>query len=65
MKSVIGIKIRTNPRNATFIINNKRIDNELQITNEFYKYFVSVGQTLAANLKPISLNPINFLNESP
>ena len=65
MKSVIGTKRRRNPRNTCFIINNKRIDNELQIGNEFNKYFVSVGQTLAANLKPTSLNPIDFLQMNP
>ena len=28
-------------------------------------FFVSVGQTLAANLPPASLNPINFLQPNP
>ena len=65
MKSVIGTKRRTNPRKTSFIINNKRIDNELQIANEFNKYFVSVGQILAANLKPTSLNPIDFFQMKP
>ena len=63
MKS--GTKRRTNPRKASGIINNKRIDNELQIVNEFNKYFVCVGQTLSANLKPTSLNPMDFLQMNP
>ena len=52
-------------KKTCFIINNKRIYNELQIANEFNKYFVSVGQTLAANLKPTSINPIDFLQMNP
>ena len=52
-------------KKTTFIINNKKCDNDLQIANEFKQYFVSVGQTLAAKLPPASLNPINFLQPNP
>ena len=65
MKSVIGTKRRTNNNKTSFIINNKRIDNALLITNEFNKYFVSVGQTLDANLASTSINPIDFLQPNP
>ena len=50
---------------SSFIINNKRIDNALLIANEFNTYFVSVGQTLDANLAPTSVNPIDFLQPNP
>ena len=65
MKSVIGTKRRTNNIKTSFIINNKRIDNALLIANEFNTYFVSVGQTLDANLAPTSVNPIDFLQPNP
>ena len=61
MKSVIGTKRRTNNNKTSFIINNKRIDNALLIANEFNTYFVSVRQTLDANLAPNSVNLIDFL----
>ena len=50
MKSVNGTKRQTNNKKSTFIINNKKCDNDLQLANEFNNYFVSVGQTLAAKL---------------
>ena len=65
MKSVIGTKRRTNNNKTSFIINNKRIDNALLIANEFNKYFVSVGQTLDANLASTSINPFDLLQPNP
>ena len=62
---MIGTKRQTNSKKPTFIINNKKCDNDLQIANEFNNYFVSVGQNLAAKLPPASLNPINILQPNP
>ena len=50
---------------ASLKINNNRIDNELQIANGLNKYIVFVGQTVAANLKPTRLNPIDILQMNP
>ena len=61
MKSVIGNKRKMHQKNRRFVINNKIIDNDLQIANEFNNYFVSVGPILATNQTPTSLNPIDFL----
>ena len=44
-----------------FNINNKTIDSELQIANEFNNYFVSIGQTLASHQTLTTLNPLNSL----
>ena len=43
MKTVIGKKRKTIKKKAMFNINNKTIDSELQIANEFNNYFVSIG----------------------
>ena len=57
--------IKGEQKKTSFIINNKRIDIALLIANEFNTYFVSVGQTLDANLAPTSVNPIDFLQPNP
>ena len=41
------------------------MSNELQKTNYFTIYLVSVGLTLAANQTPTTLNPPNFPQNSP
>ena len=46
MKTVISNKRKTIKKKAMFNINNKTIDSELQIANEFIKYFVSIGPKL-------------------
>ena len=54
MKTVIGNKRKTIKNKKMFNINNKSIDSELQIANEFNNYVVSY-QT------PTTLNPFNSL----
>ena len=44
-----------------FNINNKTINNELQIANEFNNYCVSIGPKLASYQTPTTLNPFNYL----
>ena len=44
-----------------FNINNKTIDSELQIANEFNNYLVSIGSKLASYQTPTTLNPLNSL----
>ena len=61
MKTVIGNKRKTIKNNAMFNINNKTIDSELQIANEFNNYFVSIGLKLASYQTPTTLNPLNSL----
>ena len=62
MKSVIGKKIKTIKKKAMFNINNKTIDSELQIANEFNIYFVSIGPKLASHQISTTLNPLNSLH---
>ena len=45
-----------------FNINNKTIDSELQIANEFNIYFVSIGPKLASHQISTTLNPLNSLH---
>ena len=61
MKTVIGNKRKTIKKKAMFNINNKTIDSELQIANEFNNYFVSTGLKLASYQTPTTLNPLNSL----
>ena len=44
-----------------FNINNKTIDSELQIANEFNNYFVSIGPKFASHQTQTTLNPLNSL----
>ena len=61
MKTVIGNKRKTIIKKAMFNINNKTIDSELQIANEFNNYFVSISPKLASYQTPTTLNPLNTL----
>ena len=44
-----------------FNINNKTIDSELQIANEFNNYCVYIGLKLASHQTPTTFNPLNSL----
>ena len=61
MKTVVGNKRKTIKNKAMFNINNKTIDSELQIANEFNNYFVSIGPKFASYQTPTTLNPFNSL----
>ena len=65
MKTVIGKKRKTIINKAMININNKTIDIELQIANEFNNYFVSIGPKLASHHTPTTLNPFNSLHLMP
>ena len=65
MKSVIGIKRKTNQNIKRFMINNNILDNELRIANEFNCYFVSVCPTLAAHQILTDLNPLHYVHNNP
>ena len=61
MKTVIGKKKDKKKKMAMFNINNKTIDSELQIVNEFNNYFIYIGPKLASYQTPTTLNPLNSL----
>ena len=60
MKTIIGNKRKTIKKKAMFNTNNKTIDSELQIANEFNNYFVSIGPKLASYQTPTTLNPLKL-----
>ena len=64
MKSVIGNKRKSPKKVSTFIINGKKITDEIRIANEFNNYFVSVGHTLASKLAHTNINPLDFVENN-
>lgn len=64
MKSIIGKQDKTIKKVSYFLINNKKIDNEIRIANEFNNYFVSVGPTLASNIEITHVNPLEHVNNN-
>ena len=46
-------------------MNNKTFTNKLDIAEEFNKYFISVGQSLASTIDHYNEEPTKYINKSP
>ena len=46
------------------MLNNKRIDNDIRVSNAFNNYFVSIGSTLASKINDNSCNPLDYIKSN-
>jgi len=64
MKTVIGKQTKSIKKVSYFLINEKKVDSEVRIANEFNNYFVSIGQELASKIKTNTVNPLAYVTNN-
>ena len=64
IKSVINKSKQSSTLPNKFLVNNQEITDKKQIVDNFNKYFVNVGASLANNIQKSDINPTSYISNT-